>query len=403
MLLLDTFHVSYCTNIHPGEDWAATMESLVTYLPKIKSQVSNHQPFGIGLRLSNTASEELNQPKVLQDFKDWLQENDLYVFTMNGFPYGNFHNQIIKEEVHTPDWTTIQRLQYTKRLCSQLAYLLPDHVKSGGISTSPIGYKHKFEGIDQRKKACQTGAVHIVDVLMHLIEIEKLTQKHIHLDIEPEPDGLLENSEDFITFFENHLFPTAVPKLKKILDLNSKEAKTLVCRHITLCYDVCHFSLAFEAPEVTFKKLSASGINIGKIQVSAALKVTYRQQWEGQFDTLKMFDEPTYLHQVTQKVADTVVTYRDLPEFFTQKPKFDEIRVHFHVPIYQKNFELLESTQSAIIEVLQYVKKNTVCDHLEVETYTWKVLPSKLKVDIADSIVKELFWLKNQLTEQQKC
>src|SRR5690606_13416695 len=136
--------------IHPGENWERTFESLKSYVPKIKAEVAPDQPFGLGLRLSNTASEELNEGYHLEHFKKWLEDNELYVFTMNGFPYGNFHNQRVKEDVHAPDWTTKERLHYTMRLFDQLAILLPDGM-SGGISTSPISYKHwhnSFEALD---------------------------------------------------------------------------------------------------------------------------------------------------------------------------------------------------------------------------------------------------------------
>ena len=141
MLIDDKYHLTYCTNIHPGQDWESTFESLVEYLPVIKNKISKGQPFGIGLRLSNKASEELAMNDNLPQFKSWLIKNGLYVFTMNGFPYGNFHDEVVKAKVHEPDWTTRDRVNYTIRLFDQLAYLLPEGI-SGGISTSPISYKH---------------------------------------------------------------------------------------------------------------------------------------------------------------------------------------------------------------------------------------------------------------------
>src|SRR6056297_2489018 len=152
MFLKNKFHLSYCTNIHPGQDWNSTFNSIKKHVPGIKKRVAPNQPFGLGLRLSNKASEELNRGDAMSDFKQWLELNDVYVFTMNGFPYGNFHNERVKENVHTPDWTTTERLDYTQRLFNQLALLIPEGLH-GGISTSPISYKHWFKTEDEKSTA----------------------------------------------------------------------------------------------------------------------------------------------------------------------------------------------------------------------------------------------------------
>jgi len=154
MLVNSTFHLSYCTNIHPGQNWESTFQSLKNHVPKIKHQVAPEYAFGLGLRLSNKASEELDQGTNMTDFQDWLSENDVYIFTMNGFPYGNFHDERVKENVHAPDWTTDNRVAYTIRLFNQLKTLVPEE-HSGGISTSPISYKywHKTDA-DKNQYPC---------------------------------------------------------------------------------------------------------------------------------------------------------------------------------------------------------------------------------------------------------
>ena len=137
MLINNKYQVTYCTNIHPGQNWESTFRSLKEYVPDIKEKVAPDAPFGLGLRLSNTASEELDQENNLSLFKEWLTEKDVYVFTMNGFPYGNFHDERVKENVHAPDWTTKERLSYTKRLFRQLARLIPDGM-SGEYRHPPL-------------------------------------------------------------------------------------------------------------------------------------------------------------------------------------------------------------------------------------------------------------------------
>ncbi len=133
-------HLTYCTNIHSGESWPDHFEQLRRFIPAVKAEVSPDKPFGIGLRLSNLASLELSKAPALEAFRQWLKENDCYVFTMNGFPYGGFHHERVKDEVHTPDWSTAERAAYTSRLFRILAALLPEGME-GGISTSPLSYK----------------------------------------------------------------------------------------------------------------------------------------------------------------------------------------------------------------------------------------------------------------------
>ena len=389
------YHLSYCTNIHPGKDWTETLAHLKENLPKIKARLSPEKPFGIGLRLSNKASEELND-QLLADFKAWLQKEGLYVFTINGFPYGNFHGEKVKEQVHHPDWTQKERLEYTQRLAVQLAQLLPEG-QEGGISTSPIGYTHMYPG-EKRQDALAAGSIQLASLTVFLHQLKKETGKLIHIDIEPEPDGLLENSEEFLEFYTDYLVPAAHKEFGKKLDLSTTKTEELLKRHMTLCYDVCHFSLAYEQPEEVFSKMESAGIRIGKIQISAALKAqrTNRNDQEI-WKALSKFDEPVYLHQVTELREGTVVTYSDLPDLLKEKPRFSELRAHFHVPIFLDTFGVLRSTQKDIIRVLDYLKRKPVSTHLEVETYTWDVLPAHLKEPMADSISRELEWVLQKL------
>ena len=397
MLFKDKYHITYCTNIHPGQDWEQTFYSLKDYVPTIKSAVSKDQTFGLGLRLSNKASEELNQGDRLAKFKTWLEEQGLYVFTMNGFPYGNFHNERVKENVYLPDWTSRSRVDYTKRLFEQLALLIPKEME-GGISTAPIGYKHRFSDDISRREAFKKSAEHICEVVIQLYELEKTTGTYLHLDIEPEPDCLIENSKELVSFFQSYLLPSAQEILKNKLGLSTSQIPEIVLKYVTVCYDICHFSLAYESPGETFKRLEEFGIKIGKIQVSAALKILFeRHEAKKIWDTLERFDEPTYLHQVTERDGGQVKTYPDLPDVLGRKASFSELRAHFHVPIFLEEFDALYSTQDQILEVISYLKRVPITKHLEVETYTWEVLPSSLKLDLSESIIRELTWLTEKL------
>jgi hypothetical protein len=394
-------HLTYCTNIHAGENWADHFSALKLSFPEIKQQLSPDEPMGIGLRLSNIASIELLQGDNLLQFKQWLQVHEAYVFTMNGFPYGGFHNVIVKDQVHAPDWTTNDRVAYTIRLFHILAILLPDGME-GGISTSPLSYKHWF-GNEQALEAAKLEATrNILRVAAELHTIRQQTGVKLHLDIEPEPDGILETGKEFMEWFEWDLLPQGVNFFEKEYQIPTVESQQLIRDHVNLCYDVCHFAIGYEPHELIINELAKKGIKVGKIQISAALKAEFDASYASKQAILtefEKFNEPTYLHQVIARLADgKLLRYPDLPEALTATDDAHEWRAHFHVPVFLENFGLLQSTQADIIKVLDIQAQNPFTDHLEVETYTWGVLPEALKIPLTQSIIRELEWVKYKLT-----
>lgn len=396
---LNNFHLSYCSNIHPGESWEATFGNLKIYIPEVRERLNVAEAFGIGLRLSNEASLILEKRAELEEFKAWLTSENAYVFTLNGFPYGDFHRQVVKEKVHFPDWTTNDRRDYTIRSFRILAELLPEEV-DGGISTSPISYRHWFKTQEELEQAMETATQNLLEVVAELAILEKETGKLLHLDIEPEPDGILENSDEMIWFFTDWLIPRGIPFLCDRFEISVMAAEQMIKRHIQVCYDVCHFAIVYEDPADTFEKFHAKGIQVGKIQISAALKVLIPESIEARkeiLQKLKPFAESTYLHQVVGRDQNQVLTsYSDLPEALEKlaETKDQEWRIHFHVPIFLESYGALASTQSAIKLVLNQILKNShITNHLEVETYTWEVLPEDTKLTLGESISRELAWV----------
>ncbi len=389
-------HLTYCTNIHAGESWPDHFAALQNYFSFIKEQVSPGYPMGIGLRLSNEASIELIKEENLYNFKEWLQENNAYVFTMNGFPYGNFHRTRVKENVHTPDWLTEDRVAYTNRLFNILASLLPAGM-DGGVSTNPISYRNWFQTPEKFRSARKSGTENMIRVIENLIQINKSTGKILHLDVEPEPDGILETGEEFIHWFENDLLKEGIPLIEKKLNISSEEAEELIRQHLRLCYDVCHFAIGYEPHKEIIQQLLQRKIKIGKIQVSSALKASINPGNKINIkDAFINYNEPTYLHQVVAKMNDgKLLRYPDLPEAIddNQDDEVRQWRAHFHVPVFAKDFGLLASTRDEIEEVLTIQKNNLFTQHLEVETYTWEVLPQDLKLPIGESICRELKWV----------
>ncbi|MEO5650818.1 MAG: metabolite traffic protein EboE [Ginsengibacter sp.] len=402
--MLTTYgHLTYCTNIHAGESWPDHFAAIKKYFPSVKQKLSPDKPMGIGLRLSNEASIELIKKENLSDFKKWLQDQDAYIYTMNGFPYGGFHRTIVKDKVHTPDWTTDKRVDYTIRLFHILTALIPSGM-NGGVSTSPLSYRHWFKTKEKLAVARETATKNIIVIIEKLIEIHKSTGTLLHLDIEPEPDGLLETGKEFIEWFENELLPLGIPIIKLKFEVSHQHAENLIKEHLRLCYDVCHFAIGYEPHKQIINDMTTHGIKIGKIQISAALKATMNSSKENTKnikESFGKFNEPTYLHQVVAKTEDgKLVRYPDLPDALKDNDRcFVEWRAHFHVPVFAEKFGLLSSTQDEIAQILSLQKKKPFTQHLEVETYTWEVLPPELKLPLQDSITRELQWVKNILDE----
>ena len=396
-------HLSYCSNIHAGETWDATFQNLKIYIPEVKSRLGYKGKFGIGLRLSKEASVVLERPERLQEFRDWLKQTNSYVFTLNCFPYGGFHRTKVKEQVHAPDWTTEARLAYTLRCFRILAQLLPEGVE-GGISTSPLSYRHWFVSDLEKNEAFERATTHLIAVVVELVRLQQETGKFLHLDIEPEPDGLLENSEELIRYFKEWLLSVGKASLAKQLGITATAAEKLIKDHLQVCYDVCHFAIGYEKPKEAFKKLKQAGIGIGKIQLSAALKLLIPVSPFERFSIGKRlgeFADTTYLHQVVARTKEGgLKSYPDLPQALAKLGDTQDLewRVHFHVPIFLANYGTFQATQEDIVEVLKLVNADpSITNHLEVETYTWEVLPQDTHLTLGDAISRELAWVKEQL------
>jgi hypothetical protein len=395
-------HLTYCTNIHAGESWPDHFSAIQQNFPPVKHRLSPGNAMGIGLRLSNEASLALAEKENLQIFRDWLSAENGYVFTMNGFPYGGFHHTRVKEQVHAPDWTTHERVQYTIRLFNILDELLPGNM-DGGVSTSPLSYRGWFETTEALLETKKAATANILLVVEHLVRLNRSSGKLLHLDIEPEPDGLMETIGEFIGWYEEFLLPAGIPFLVQALEISPTEAAAYIIAHVRICYDVCHAAVGYEDHAEMIRRLEQSGILVGKIQISAALKAELPAVIEERLpvtEAFRRFDEPVYLHQVVARTGDgSYIRYPDLPQALqdTANAAVKEWRAHFHVPVFREDLELLRSTQQDISEVLSMQKQKPFTSHLEVETYTWEVLPAELKSSLLSSIIREMEWVHNKL------
>lgn len=359
--------VTYCTNIHPGETWDEVFGNLRTHLPAVKSALAPGRTFPVGLRLSARAARDLDRDAAAR-FRDWCDEHGYRVSTLNGFPYGTFHGVPIKEQVYLPDWRHRERLEYTRRLADLLASWLPAGER-GSISTVPVGFRSALVAADL------TAAMdNLAAALEHLDRIAQRTGRQILLSLEPEPGCWLETTAEVVTFFGRLSLPEALR------------------RHLAVCFDCCHQSLQYETPADSLAALARAGIPVGHVQVSSALRLAGPD-----LGPLAPFCEPWYLHQTVGRRGDgSLVRFADLPEALAADPTgVEEWRVHFHVPIFVARLAQCESTRSFLEEILPLFPAGTP---MEVETYTWSVLPEDLRIGtVTESIVREVRWAESRL------
>lgn len=377
--------VGYCTNVHSGTTWRQILDQLSRHAVKVKGLVSPGEPMGIGLWLPASAARQILSEQRLDEFAEWMTATGLIAFTINGFPYGDFHQPVVKHRVYEPDWRKASRALYTLDLIRILARLLPENTE-GSISTLPIGWRQAVCGSANIALAVQR----LLEVVDHLASVEAETGKLIHLDLEPEPGCYLQRGEDVLSFFRDHL-------------LTTKDDER-VRRYLRVCHDVCHAAVMFEDQAAVLQGYRAAGIQVGKIQISSAARVPFdlliAEQRKAALQQLRQFAEDRYLHQtvVTRKDRSSSF-YEDLPQALAatsghQQPA-GEWRIHFHVPIYLERFGLIETTQQQILECLRIAKEYGTTRHFEVETYAWNVLPENLRQDDLDSgVARELSWLR---------
>ncbi len=390
------FHLTYCTNIHPANGWPEVFDNIRRIAPVLKARLSAFGSFGLGLRLSAGEARELLDGDRLADFRSFLDREGLYVAIINGFPYGAFHGASVKANVYAPDWRDDARVQYTLDLIEILRRLVPDGV-DGGVSTAPLSYKPWMTGASEQDWVTIT--TNIARVAETLVRIHRAGGPLLHLDIEPEPDCLLENTTETIEFFERWLFQRGAAWLAARLGISADAARDAIREHIRVCFDCCHFAVEFEDPVVSLDRFHSAGIRIGRVQLSSALRVA-RCADAGESAhvaaRLRPFVESTYLHQVVGRRAEGLSHFADLDvalQRAAESPADAEWRIHFHVPLFTERYDDLDSTQDVVRQTLQAVRQTRFTRHLEIETYTWDVLPAALKIDVSDSITREYRWV----------
>jgi hypothetical protein len=387
-------HLTYCLNIHPGETWPENLAAIQQFALAVRDRLNCEGPFGLGLRLSAEAAAELVKPATLAAFRDFLARHNLYVFTINGFSYGKFHGERIKDKVYAPDWGIPERLEYTFDLIDILSALLPPGVP-GSISTVPGTYGEWCKSdIDLGKILLRLGQAAAL-----CAQVRRQTGRHIRLALEPEPDCLWATADDMFELFFDTLPDFGARLLACDQQVSKATARKVLMAHLGVCVDTCHASVLFDDPLASLRGFCEEGVPVAKVQLSAAPSCIVMEE---SLKELEAFRDDVYLHQTAIRYDGIkCATYPDLPEALAAVPKLKdpwELRTHYHIPLSVEEFGHINSTRDELEDEFFELLWEGVCPHLEIETYTFSVLPPELRNrSVVDSIVSEYEWVLERM------
>lgn len=383
-------HLTYCLNIHPGEAWDDVVHAVRTYPVALRRELGHTGPLGLGLRLGNRAAVECGTGRRLAEFAALLADLGFYVFTINGFPYGQFHATRVKEQVYAPDWRSPERVAYTVHLAEILAALLPEDCP-GSISTVPGAYRSWIRD-DAARQNVMAG---LGEAAVRLAAIRQRTGRHIWLAVEPEPDCLWDSTADLLSLFGGLRAAGAATAASGVA--------AALRDHLGVCFDTCHLAVTFEDVTAALARLLAADVPVAKIQVSAAPAGTVTPAALGQLTRLA---EPVYLHQTAwRQPGGRVIRFPDLPEALAgletaalaPSGAQGEVRTHFHIPLSLACWEALGSTRAELTPEFFGLLRRGVCPQVELETYTFSVLPEELRArGVVASLADEFRWFLSQ-------
>jgi len=370
-------HLSYGSNVHPAETVDGIVEQLRRFAGGVRSAL-DADLLGVGLWLPVGAAAELAEdPAALDRVREVLHAERLEVVTVNAFPYRGFHDPVVKKAVYRPDWSEAARLDFTLDCARALARLLPDEAARGSISTLPLGWRSPWDA--ERDRAARDNLDRLAQ---GLARVAAETGRTVRVGLEPEPGCVVETIDDAVT---------------KLTGLDPA--------YVGTCVDTCHLATAFEDGEDALGRLAHAGLSVVKAQASAALHA------ESPADpatraALASYAEDRFLHQTREQTDDGVAGRDDLGEALTGRtalPGRRPWRVHFHVPLHAAPEPPLTSTRAHLEASLAGLVGGThpVTDHIEIETYTWSVLPSAQRPDddagLIAGIGAEVSWVRDRL------
>lgn len=394
-----TEHLAYSTLVHAGDTWKEMRESLETFAPQVKARVSPDAPYAVSLRISGASADTLSRDdEERARLRRWLDEHGMYVYTVNAFPYGPFKGRSVMEEVYEPDWSTEDRVTYTCQVADILAEISPPDV-APSIQTAPLAFRPKVRTDADVGRLTEN----LLRVVVHLVNLERDTGRRVKLALEPEPYCYLETTEETIRFFQEQVWSRqGLTTFCRLSGLPVSEAIGALRRHLGVVFDICHQSVEFEDITQSLHALVDAGVPIFKLQAAAALRVS--EVTQETVEALEPFTDTIYLSQTTERrdgeltrmlnLSDAIAAWRKEPEGVR------EWRTHFHVPVFLEDLGAFRTTRQGIEDALKVHAALNLSDHLEIETYTWDVLPAHLKTgDIVEYVSRELEWLSKTLAD----
>lgn len=377
-------------------------ESLETYAPAVKATVCPDSAYAVSLRISASSAQTLtDDAEERARLRAWLDEHDMYVYTVNAFPYGPFKGRIVMENVYEPDWSTEDRVLYTCQVADILAEVSPADV-SPSIQTAPLAFRPKVRSDADVEVLTEN----LLRVVAHLVALEARTGRRVKLALEPEPYCFLETTEETIRYFQDWVWSAkGIGMLSRLSGLPASEAIGAVRRHLGVVFDICHQSVEFENIADSLRQLYDAGVPIFKLQAAAALWVP--EVTPQVVSALEAFTDTIYLSQTTESRDGTLTRLLNLKDAIAawrvDSSGTREWRTHFHVPVFLDDLGEFRTTRSGVEAALKVHAETPLSDHLEIETYTWDVLPAHLKTgDITDYVSRELEWLRDELLAAAK-
>lgn len=382
--------LGYNSNLHPAESIDALIQKLDEFAGPVRREL-NWSCLGVDLRLGSEAIHEcMNNKAQVQALRTCFERNQLSAHTINAFPLSAFQTESVKENAYIPDWSRAERLADSIALIDIALALCDDDLIT--ISTLPLSFKPWSTAAH----IVETSAQQLGQWVAAAAQAYDACGRTVHLAIEPEPWCLLENSAEVIAFWQGPLATHGVAACAAILG-DEGHARAALKRHLGICFDTCHVSLAYEDQAVAVQQLTAHEIPILKVQFSAAPELNNPAQDAAGVAALAAMAEPRFLHQ-TAIASDTgslwkVVDLDELPSALAHMPQATCIRSHFHIPIF---WPTQNSGVSSTIE--DSIKGLRACiaagaQHIAVETYTWSVL-ADTEQDALSGTVKELAFLQ---------
>ncbi|WP_369240858.1 metabolite traffic protein EboE [Streptomyces sp. R21] len=371
-----TVHLAYCSNVHAAESLDGVLAQLADHAEPVRRELGADL-LGIGLWLARDVVAELAaRPSAVAELRHELALRGLETVTLNAFPYEGFHREVVKKDVYLPDWADEERLRYTLACARVLAGLLPDDAVRGSVSTLPLAWRTPWPA-DRAERARRA----LDRLAAGLAELHRDTGRRIRVAFEPEPGCVVEDTVQA-----------------------AREFGGLDPEWLGICLDTCHLAVQFEEPGTALARLAAAGLPVVKVQASAALQADHPTE-PATRAALERFAEPRFLHQTRTRAVDgTVLGVDDLPEALTGRlPADSPWRIHFHSPLHAAAEAPLRTTVPVLSDTLRALLggPTALCDHIEVETYTWNVLPQSLRpagpAALATGLAAELTWARNQL------